>query len=517
MFKQLLVDISYGVQGSAGYKYVKKTTFNLLENDRYRYKKYFDFFMIFLIFTSIYIFVNEVHNHENHFTHILNNYVISIIFLIEYILRFWLSSSITGSIVIQSQNDAMVGEGLDITKVFKQIVKDKLSYIFSFKAIVDILAILPLLHELRLLRILMLFRVFKLFRYIKSIQTLTSVVVAKKFEFLTLFIFASIVVFVSAVLVYVMEANNPDSPINTLFDAIYWAVVTISTVGYGDVVTVSDAGRVVAMLVIVAGITVFSFTTSLIVTAFTEKLDEIKEIKLIDDISKIKEFYLVCGYENISRDVVRKLARSSQIIVVEEDEQKALQAKRDGFIALNYDPGSIESYKKLGINIKTQVKAILCLGHSDVENVYTALTIRSFDKNVYILSVLKQNVNRSKLLFAGVNEIVYDKELVGIFAREFIGGSVAFEIIHALRSSHHGIGMEEIVVDRRILEGFRKIGDIVDKKFHVVFLGIYKNNMKKFFFNPDPLTTLDSGDYLLVIGKTQFVREFIGYLHRGRK
>jgi len=473
--------------------------------------------MIALIFSSVFILIREVKSHVNDELLFYNNYVVSAIFLVEYLLRFWISSSVTQTIIKQSEHDVMLGNEFNLSLALKNILYEKIRYVISIKAIIDLLAILPFFHELRLLRLFILFRVFKLFRYAKSIQVFTSVVAAKKFEFLTLFIFASIVVFVSSVLIYVMEANNPASPINTLFEALYWSVVTISTVGYGDITPITEAGRVVAIFVIIAGIAVFSFTTSLIVSAFTEKLDEIKDTKLVDDIAKKREFYLICGYENISKEVAKKLVQNSEVVILEENEQKVLQAKKDGFFALHYDPGSIDSYRKLRINIETQVSAILCLSHSDVENVYTALTIRSFNKDVFILSILKAKTNRNKLLFAGVNELLYEKELVGMIAKEFVGKPVAFEAIHALQSSYNGIEMQEIIINERIIDGYKVVAELECHKHRIILLGIYKKSKKNFYFNPFYETSLEVGDYLLLIGNIQFIKEFTDNLHKGKQ
>ncbi|WP_321777994.1 ion transporter [Sulfurimonas sp.] len=504
MIKRLVVDFAYYLNTSTSYKNSKRSIYDLLENSNYKYKKYFDIFMITLIFISVAILIREVKSHVNDNLLFFNNYIISIIFFIEYILRLWISSSVSEVIIKQSEHDSMLGDKFRLFKALKNISYDKFRYIFSFKAMVDLLAIIPFFHQLRLLRIFILFRVFKLFRYAKSIQTFTSIILAKKFEFFTLLMFASIIIFVSSVLIYVMEANNPDSPIDTLFEAVYWSIVTISTVGYGDITPVTQEGRVVAMFVIVAGIGVFSFTTSLIVTAFTEKLDEIKDQKFIDDISKIKEFYLICGYENVAKEVAKKLSKKNKVIILEEDPIKAQNATKDGFVALNYDPGSIESYKKLRINIQTQVKAILCLSHSDIENIYTALTIRSFNKDVFILSILMNKMNKNKLTFAGANEVFYEKELVGIIAKEFVGQPVAFEAIHELRTNYNGIDIDEILINDRIFNNISTVGELENKRYRIVLLGIYKKEKDRFFFNPMDNIVLEVGDYLLVIGNTQF-------------
>jgi len=513
MIKSLVLDLAYHLHTSNSYQKTKHFFYNILENSDNNYKRYVDLFMITLIFISVAILIREVKSHVEDSLVFFNNFVISFIFLMEYILRLWVSSSVTQTIIDQHEHDLLIGEKFRLSKALKKTLFTKLKYIFSFKALIDLFAILPFFHQLRLLRMFILFRVFKLFRYAKSIQTFTSVLKAKKFEFLTLSIFASIVVFVSSVVIYVIEANNPDATISTFFEAVYWSIVTISTVGYGDISPLSSEGRVVAMFVIVAGIGVYSFTTSLIVTSFTEKLDEIKDLKLIDDVSKIQSFYLICGYENISREVAKRLCKNNDVIVLEEDPIKVESAKKDGFIALNYDPGSTESYKRLRIDIQKQVKAILCLGQSDVENVYTALTIRSFNQDIFILSILKNSTNRAKLTFAGVNEIVYDKELIGAVSKEFVGKPVAFEAIHALHSSHYDVEVEELLIDERILESYNYVGEFNNKKYRIVLLGIYRQSKEEFVFNPSDEEPIEFGDYLLVIGKAVFITEFNNYLH----
>jgi voltage-gated potassium channel len=514
MLKRWILDFAYYLDTSKLYQRRKHFFYRLLEDNTYPYKKYVDMFMVSLIFISVFVLIREVKYHVNDYLLFFSNYIISFIFFVEYMLRLWVHSSVSKIIVKHAEHDSFLHREFNLAKAFKEIVRVKLAYMLSVQAIIDLLAILPFFHELRLLRIFILFRVFKLFRYAKSFQTLASVLGTKKFEFLTLGIFSSIVIFVSSVLIYVMEGNNPQSPVNTLFEAIYWSIVTISTVGYGDITPVSHEGRVVAMLVIVAGIAVLAFTTSLFVSAFTEKLDEIREIKMIENVSKLKKFYLICGYENVAREVAQKLARNgNEIIVMDHDTERFECAKADGFNALNYDPGKVESYEKLHIEMATQIKAILCLRENDVENVYAALTIRSLDRDVFILALLMEDVNRKKLEFTKVDKIVYPQELVGLITKELVGKPVAFEVIHELRSENADVKIDELGITQRIVENFPTVGDLGNKKFRVVLLGVYKEKNDRFYFNPLDDMILEAGDYLLVIGYDIFIREFEKYLH----
>lgn len=512
-FNRLLIDTAYYLNSSVWYQKKRRFFYNLLENDDYKYKRYFDIFMIILIFSSVSILIYEVKKDVHDYLNVFNSYVISLIFFIEYVLRLWIHSSISKVIINQDEYSDLLQKKFNLSFVISRVIKDKLEYILSFKAIIDLLAILPFFHELRLLRIFILFRVFKLFRYAKSFNTFASVLATKKFEFFTLAMFASIVIFVSSVLIYVMEANDPNTKITTLYEAFYWSIVTISTVGYGDVVAVSPEGQLVAIIVILSGISVLAFTTSLFVSAFTEKIEVIKENKDIQDVSKLDRLYIVCGYENIAKELAKKLIRAKfNIVVLDENLERVMSAKKDGLLALNFNPGSVESYKQLNVNMSTQVKAILCMREDDVQNVYTALTIRSMNKDVYIMSILMNHANKNKLLNSGVNELLYDKEFVGLVAREYVGQPVAFEAIHALRSEDSVINIEEIVITERIISNFTFVGELDNIKYRVVLLGIQKKSANRFYFNPIDDTLLEVGDYILIIGNYMFIKEFTKYL-----
>jgi voltage-gated potassium channel len=124
-----------------------------------------------------------------------------------------------------------------------------------------------------------------------------------------------------------------------------------------------------------------------------------------------------------------------------------------------------------------------------------------------------QDVNRKKLEFTGVNKIVYPQELVGLITKELVGKPVAFEVIHELRSENADVKIDELGVTERIVQNFPTVGDLGNKNFRVVLLGIYKEKDDHFYFNPLDSMLLEPGDYLLVIGYEVFIREFEKYLH----
>lgn len=515
-FSKVFVDIAYILQSSKSYQGVKKFFYSLLEDESYTYKKYFDYMMMLLILSSVMLLIRQVKYPLPEFAVIYNDYIISLIFLTEYSLRFWVHSSISEEIIHQYEKDEFLGYKFRSSRAVAKAFKLKWRYISSYYAIIDLLAIMPFFHQLRILRLFILFRAFKIFRYTKSLQQFAGVLASKKFEFFTLMVFASVMISVSAVLIYVAEANNEDSAIDTVFEAFYWSFVTLSTVGYGDFVPVTDLGRSVAMVIIISGIAVISFMTSIVVSAFTEQLDGIKEQKMISDISKMKKFYLICGFSELSSIVAKRLQKDGiPFVILEKDPIKLLQASKTKMAAVLADPANQESYRDFGIDIKKQVISVLCLEDTDVQNIYTALSIRSIDSDISILSYLHESKNRKKLSLAGVSNIIYPQELIGVLAKEFTGKPVAFEAINALRSQNTDVVIEEVLIDGRILSKRKCVEDLNVHDTKLILLGIYRK--KYFYFNPTMKMELVENDILVMIGLGIMIKEFSLNLHKRRE
>lgn len=161
-------------------------------------------------------------------------------------------------------------------------------YPFSGWAIVDLLSILPGLSILgrgfkifRVTRLLRILRVFKLFRYSDKIQILGRVVRKEKGVLLTVLGVAVFYVFITALIMFNAEPHiNPVTGATTFenfFDALYWATVTLTTVGYGDLTPVTDIGRFVSMLSSLFGVAIIALPSGVITASYLEELRSLKQ------------------------------------------------------------------------------------------------------------------------------------------------------------------------------------------------------------------------------------------------
>ncbi|NEQ75582.1 MAG: ion transporter [Okeania sp. SIO2C9] len=206
----------------------KKTIALYLEDIETPIGKAINFILLFLILFYSAIFVAETYPiPEQLFINLeLIDDAILVCFAVEYILRFWCAEK-------------------------------KIKFVFSFFSIVDLLAILPIFPEfleLSFIRLIRWFRILRLIRFLKfkiyifRISTEDGVILAR--ILFTLFT----IIFIFSGLIYQVEHRvNPES-FNTFLDAVYFSVVTMTTVGFGDVIPTSESGRLLTVLMILTGI-----------------------------------------------------------------------------------------------------------------------------------------------------------------------------------------------------------------------------------------------------------------------
>ena len=182
------------------------------------------------------------------------------VFSIEYLLRVWTAAE---------------------DERFSAPIRGRLHFMVTPLALVDLLAILPFyapivlrvdLRFLRALRLIRILRLLKLGRYSQAMQTIARVVVAKKEELaVTAFVVLILLLLGSAGLYYAEHDAQPDA-IPSIPAAMWWGVVTLSTVGYGDIVPVTQVGKLLGAVVALLGIGMFALPTGILGAAFVEEV-----------------------------------------------------------------------------------------------------------------------------------------------------------------------------------------------------------------------------------------------------
>jgi len=228
---------------------MKKQLWLILEDTTTKKGRYFDYFIQILILLSLVSFSLDTLPNLSYNTRVFLDYfeVISImIFTIEFLLRIYVS-------------------------------KKPLSYIFSFYGIIDILAILPFylnrvldLRFLRAFRIFRIFRALKLLRYNKALNRFRVAFKIVKEEVTLFFIVTLVLIFITSAGIYFFENEAQPEVFKSVFHSAWWSIVTLTTVGYGDVYPITLGGKIFTFFVLMIGVGLVTVPAGLVATALSK-------------------------------------------------------------------------------------------------------------------------------------------------------------------------------------------------------------------------------------------------------
>ncbi|MBQ7838657.1 MAG: ion transporter [Clostridia bacterium] len=218
---------------------------------------FYDYFMMMVIIVSL---IPLAFKNENTAFFVLDKICV-VIFIVDYILR-WITSDY---------------------KYNKKSVSSFIRYPFSLMAIIDLISILPsltvinsvfkVLRVLRMIKAFRVFRVFKALRYSKSVEIIVNVLKRSKESLVAVGTLAVAYILIAALVIFNVE---PDS-FNSFFDAIYWATVSLTTVGYGDIYPVTTIGRIVTMGSSIFGIAIVALPAGIITAGYMNEINSEKE------------------------------------------------------------------------------------------------------------------------------------------------------------------------------------------------------------------------------------------------
>lgn len=285
------------------------------------------------------------------------------------------------------------------------------------------------------------------------------------------------------------------------FDGFYMTVITLATIGYGEVHPLTVGGRVFTIGLIIIGVTLFAFLLSMLTQALVETgiASALGRRKVFKDINQLESHYILCGAGRVGIRIIDELQKKNvDYVIIERDEHAAEKLLTRGHLVLIGD--ATDETVLEGARIK-KARALITAASGDPENVYIVLTARGMNPNLYIVARANDQAAERQLTRAGANKVV-SPVLIGShrMAQAALSPAVADFIELTTMTESLDLNFDQI----RISEQSPLIGvalkDSGIRSQHQVIVVAITPAEGQMIFNPGGEQILKPGDTLIAIG-----------------
>jgi voltage-gated potassium channel len=287
----------------------------------------------------------------------------------------------------------------------------------------------------------------------------------------------------------------------SLLDALYMTVITLATVGYGEVHEVSQGGRLFTVALIFLGVGFTLYVVGNVVQFLVE--GQIRTVlgrfKLEKQISRLKDHYIVCGYGRIGRALSGFLIQKYlNVVVIEKNKERTPVMNEDGILYLVGEAADPNNLVKAGIK---RAKGILAVLASDADNVFLVLTAKRLNPNIFIVARAEQNSTKETLYSAGASKVISPYDLgARRMAHAILRPTVIQFLEMAFADDETDIQLEEFPVSPTSrLVRCKLIDSGIRKDLDLIIISIKKAD-GGMSFNPSADTVIEAGDTVIAVG-----------------
>ncbi|MBU3199939.1 potassium channel protein [Clostridium estertheticum] len=293
----------------------------------------------------------------------------------------------------------------------------------------------------------------------------------------------------------------------SIVDALYMTVITISTVGYAEVAIMDANAKLFTIFLIFLSLGTVGYIFSSIVSYFLEGdlKDAWRRRRMEVGITKLKDHYIICGGGETGGNAIKQFKKSNvPFIVIDKDEEIIKELVKNKIYAIQGDATEEEVLDKVRIKF---AKGLISSLSTDADNVYTVLTAREMNSNLYIVSrAINKNANE-RLKKAGANNTISPNEIGGSRMAALMLRPTVIAFLDIV--THDGeliLDLEDVTIcEGSIIINMSLMEAKIPEKTGLIVLAIKKDSDKKLVFNPSSNQVLEMGDTMVVLGTEEQV------------
>ena len=293
----------------------------------------------------------------------------------------------------------------------------------------------------------------------------------------------------------------------TLLDSLYMTIITLASVGYGEVHELDNLGKIWSILLIIFGVTGVGALFRTINEEFIQSQLFWKK-KMKKTISKLKNHYVICGYGRMGAVIAKELSdKGKKFVIIDHSEEKIEIIRENGMLCLQGDATSEETLKSAGIDKASGVAVVL---DTDQDNLFVTMSIKTVYPDTFLLSRCSRKENQSKLIRAGANKVINPYISGGHRMAEILIKPQVEDSISVVSPKDSKVNL---TIDEISLTGVQKYNGVTIKeseirnKFDVSIVGIMKSNGNS-IINPSSDEVLNTDQTIILIGEVEKMDRF---------
>ncbi|OWT52440.1 potassium channel protein [Bacillus wiedmannii] len=291
----------------------------------------------------------------------------------------------------------------------------------------------------------------------------------------------------------------------SLFQAFWMTMITVLTVGYGDAVPVTQAGKVFALLIIPVGVGIVTYAIGVVAAMIIEGnlFHAVRRKKMDKQIAQLQNHIIVCGCGRVGLQVVHELQEKKIPFVVVDKDESILEKEK--LLYVHGDATEDQVLHHAGISKAAGLVAIVA---NDAENVFITLTARGLNDAIKIVARAEKPETEDKLKRAGANKVINPSSMAGIHIAKGIANPLTVHYIDTvLYGVEQSFVIEEIAVGKgSILASKSLLESDVRNQFDVTILAILRNG--DVIHNPTGQEKLREHDMIIVFGSVEKLGQF---------
>ncbi len=286
-------------------------------------------------------------------------------------------------------------------------------------------------------------------------------------------------------------------------DALYLTIITVATVGYGDIVPHHPGGKILTVVLVLVGVSFVMYMFSKIVEAMVE--GGLREIlgkrQMKKQLSQLNDHYIVCGHGRIGSVICQTLHDNGKpFVVIENNPDEIQKILSMGYVEIEGEASQDDILIQAGIK---RAVGLITVVASDADNVFITLTAKGLNPQINVLARSSGAIGtETKLKRAGADKVICPYFIGGRRMAQFILRPNVTDFIDlTMYTRDMELRLDEILITEKTpLHGQTLIQSNLRKKYDIIVIGI-KRSGEDMHFNPKPDSKILSGDILIVLGK----------------